>query len=291
MSYYIIYPLLYLFSLLPFFVLYGIANGFYGLVFYVFKYRRKIVQQNLKKSFPNYTEEELKKVEKQFYKHLRDLFVETIKAISISRNHLLNRVTFTNKFIELFDAYYEKKQGVVVVLGHTGNWEWTCLAFSARFKQEVDGLYHPISNKGFDKLMYNLRSRFGVTLVDMHVLPRALPGIKKKVTALALIADQTPSHANAYWTNFLNQDTPVFFGTERVAKKLNWPVIYVSAKKIKRGYYDLDACVISEQPNLEKEGLITELHTRELEKDIQSQPAVWLWSHRRWKKTRVVTND
>ncbi len=289
MSYYFIYPILYVISLLPFTVLYGLSSFIYFLLFYVFKYRRLVVWQNLKRAFPTKTDQDLRVIEKQFYKHLSDVFVETIKALSISKNELSKRVQFSPAFRKTFDEYNEKKQGVVVVMGHLGNWEWSCLAFSLAFKQELDGLYHPLSNKGFDRLMINLRGRFGANLVNMHTLPRQLPGIKAKVTALSFIADQTPSHNNAYWTTFLNQDTAVFSGTERIARKLNWPVVYVSVSKPKRGYYAIACQVMSEVPKNVPETKISEWHTQALEIDIQQTPYIWLWSHRRWKRKREIT--
>lgn len=286
LSYYIIYPLLYLISLLPFALLYAMSDGVYGLLFYVFKYRRQVVWQNLKRSFPEKSEPDLRVIEKQFYKHLSDIFVETFKALSISKTELQKRVVFSEQFKKTFDTYYQNKQGVVVVMGHVGNWEWSCLAFSAGFKQGIDGLYHPITNKGFDHLMLKLRGRFGARLIDMHRLPRLLPEVKRSCTALSFIADQTPSHNNAYWTSFLNQDTAIFLGTERIAVKLNWPVVYVSVTKPKRGYYNIDCKVLSELPGTLPPGTISEWHTRALEKDIQQAPHLWLWSHRRWKRKR-----
>lgn len=289
-TYYIIYPILYLISLLPFSLLYILADGIYGLLYYVFKYRRQVVWQNLEKSFPEKSELELRVIEKKFYKHLSDLFVETFKALSISRSELRKRVVFSEKFKKTFDHYYQNQQGSVVVMGHVGNWEWSCLAFSDGFKQGIDGLYHPITNKGFDHLMLKLRSRFGARLIDMHQLPRLLPVLKRSCTALSFIADQTPSHNNAYWTSFLNQDTAVFLGTERIAAKLNWPVIYVSVTKPKRGHYAIDCTVLSEHPDTLAAGTISEWHTRLLEKDIQQTPYLWLWSHRRWKRKRATSN-
>lgn len=273
---------------MPFTLLYGLSSLINFLLFYVFKYRRSVVWQNLKRSFPNQSEQALKTIEKQFYEHLSDVFVETIKGLSISKNQLSKRVQFSPKFLKTFAHYAAKKQGVVVVMGHLGNWEWICLASSAVFTQELDGLYHPISNKGFDRLMINLRGRFGANLVDMYALPRLLPRLKTKVTALSFIADQTPSHDNAYWTTFLNQDTAVFLGTERIARKLNWPVLYISIAKPKRGYYTVDCQVISETPTNEPETKITEWHTRALEEDIEKTPHIWLWSHRRWKRQRLL---
>lgn len=244
------------------------------------------MRANLERSFPNYKKEQLDSIERKFYRHLSDVIVEMVKSLSISKRGLLNRVSFTPRFTQLFENYYQQKQGVIVVMGHMGNWEWSCLAFSAAFKQELDGLYHPLSNKAFDKLMIQLRGRFGAHLVDMHQFPRLLPSIRKRLTTLSFIADQTPSHQNAHWTNFLNQDTAVFLGTERIAKKLNWPVVYVSVSKTKRGCYEIDGYVLSERPQTMAEGVITELHTKALEKNIIDNPHLWLWSHRRWKRKR-----
>ena len=171
-------------------------------------------------------------------------------------------------------------------MGHYGNWEWAGNTFSIMKSQQLYVIYHPLSNKHFDKLMYNMRTRFGTKLYAMKDTMREMIRNRNEVNITAFIADQTPSPEGAYWTTFLNQDTPVFWGTEKIAQKLNYPVIYVTVNRVKRGFYEVNTEYLVMEPKNTKEGEISELHTRKLEKDIIAQPEIWLWSHRRWKYKR-----
>jgi len=173
-------------------------------------------------------------------------------------------------------------------MGHYGNWEWAGNSFSLQCKQQLYVIYHPLSNKYFDKLMYDLRTRFGTKLYAMKDTMREMIRNKNEVNATAFIADQTPSPDSAYWTTFMNQDTPVFWGTEKIAQKLNYPIVYITIKKIKRGYYEVDSELLINEPKNTSLGEISELHTRKLESDIITQPSIWLWSHRRWKHKKNV---
>ena len=155
-------------------------------------------------------------------------------------------------------------------------------------KQQLYVIYHPIGNMYFDELMYRMRTRFGTKLIPMKNTFKEMLMHKSEINTTAFIADQTPSSVNAYWTKFLNQDTPVFWGTEVIAKKLNRPVVYISVDKVKRGYYQMNAKLLCENPNQTTEGQISEMHTRQLEQDIIKRPEIWLWSHRRWKHKRPV---
>jgi KDO2-lipid IV(A) lauroyltransferase len=134
--------------------------------------------------------------------------------------------------------------------------------------------------------MYDMRTRFGTKLYAMKDTMREMVRNRHEVNATAFIADQTPSPEGAYWTTFLNQDTPVFWGTEKIAQKFNYPVVYVTIKRLNRGFYEVDSEVLVTDSKNTKEGEISELHTRKLEQDIISQPEIWLWSHRRWKHKR-----
>lgn len=199
---------------------------------------------------------------------------------------MLKHFKFAPGAQEVFDSIAEKKQSIVLVMGHLGNWELAGNSFSLLCKQQLYVIYHPLRNKYFDKLIYDMRSRFGTKLIPMRETYREMAANKSNISATAFIADQTPSPEGAYWTTFLNQDTPVFQGTERIARKLNYPVVYACIKRIKRGYYEMHAEVLCENPKDTKDGEISEMHTKRLEKDIIAQPEVWLWSHRRWKHKR-----
>lgn len=286
--FYCLLPFLYLISLLPFPVFYLFSDFIYFLLYRVVGYRKKVVFENLKNSFPEKSYNELKKIEKDFYRYLCDLFLETIKTLTISRSEAIKRCKFNAKTTLLFNELANKNQSCIIVMGHYGNWEWAGNSFSLQCKQQLYVIYHPLSNKYFDKLMYDLRTRFGTKLYAMKDTMREMIRNKNEVNATAFIADQTPSPDSAYWTTFMNQDTPVFWGTEKIAQKLNYPIVYITIKKIKRGYYEVDSELLINEPKNTSLGEISELHTRKLESDIITQPSIWLWSHRRWKHKKNV---
>ena len=286
--FYCLLPFLYLISLLPFPVFYLFSDFIYFLLYRVVGYRKKVVFDNLKNSFPEKSHYELKKIEKDFYRYLCDLFLETIKTLTISRSEAVKRCKFNAKTTLLFNELANNNQSCIIVMGHYGNWEWAGNSFSLQCKQQLYVIYHPLSNKYFDKLMYDLRTRFGTKLYAMKDTMREMIRNKNEVNATAFIADQTPSPDSAYWTTFMNQDTPVFWGTEKIAQKLNYPIVYITIKKIKRGYYEVDSELLINEPKNTSLGEISELHTRKLESDIITQPSIWLWSHRRWKHKKNV---
>ena len=285
--YYIALPFIYLLSLLPFSVLYALSDGMYFLIYQVLGYRKDVVLDNLRKSFPQKTDEEIVEISKKYYRHLCDLFLETFKTLTITNRKMLKHCRVSKDAKDLFDNVAAENRNVILVMGHNGNWEWGGNSFSIECQQQLFVIYHPLSNKYFDGLMYKMRSRFGTKLIPMKDTFKAMVSNKSGLNATAFIADQTPAPDNAYWTNFLNQDTPVFWGTEKISKKMNYPVIYVNIEKYKRGHYELLAEMLCENPKETGEGEITELFTRRLEQDIIAQPETWLWSHRRWKHKRA----
>jgi KDO2-lipid IV(A) lauroyltransferase len=283
--YYIALPFLYLMSLLPFWILYRISDLFFLMMYYVLGYRKKVVMENLRNSFPEKTEEELKKIAIAFYRYLCDLFLETFKSLSVSKKEMDLRCTVNPDAQTLFKDLSERKKNIVIVMGHFGNWEWAGNVFDYN-KHQLYVIYHPLSNTYFNQLVIKMRTRFGTKLIEMRNTLRDMITHRNEINATAFIADQTPFPENAYWTTFLNQDTPVFTGTEKIARKFNYPVVFVSIKRKERGYYEIFAETLFENPKETKEGEISEAHTRKLEKDIILQPEIWLWSHRRWKHKR-----
>lgn len=288
LTYYISVPFVYLLSLLPFPVLYKVSDGFYFFLYYILGYRRKVVTQNLRNSFPEKSEAEINRLCKDYFHYLCDLFLESFKTLTISRETMLKRCTISPEAKDIFDRYNEEGKSVILVMGHYGNWEWAGNTFSLTCKQKLFVIYHPFRNKYFDKLMYRMRSRFGTGLIAMNETFKDMVKNRSMISVTAFIADQTPQPDNAYWTTFLHQDTPVFRGTEKIAKKMDYPTVYVTIKKIKRGYYNILAEVLTENSKNTGEGEISELHTAKLEKDIIATPEIWLWSHRRWKHKRPV---
>jgi len=198
---------------------------------------------------------------------------------------MLKHCRMNEEALALFHQLAEEKKSIIIVMGHKGNWEWAGNTFSLNCSHQLYVIYHPLANKYLDRLMYNMRCRFGTKLIAMKDTIRDMIQNRKELSATAFIADQAPWPLTAHWMNFLNQDTPVFKGTEKIAQKLKYPVVYVSVKKVKRGYYELNAEELI-LPDIPTENLITEMHTRKLEKDIIEQPETWLWSHRRWKHSR-----
>lgn len=254
----------------------------------MFGYRKKVVRENIKKSFPEKSEEELNRLMRSFYRYFCDLLLETFKTLSISKKSMLRHCYFEEDSLALLNSLAEKKESVILVLGHKGNWEWAGNTFSILCRHQLYVIYHPLSNPFFNQLMYKMRTRFGTQLIAMNDTFRDMVRHKNELTATAFIADQTPQPHNAHWMCFLNQDTPVFLGTEKIASKMKRLVLFVSVQKVKRGYYKI---VIKEQdmmtPSNYSEGKLTEAHTKRLEEDIILQPETWLWTHRRWKHKRA----
>lgn len=285
--YYITLPFIYLLSILPFPLLYGLSDFFFFVLYRLIGYRKELVLQNLRNSFPEKTEAEIQLIAKKFYKHLCDLFLEIFKTLTISKKKMLKHCYFHPDAKALFNRLAGEGKSVILVMGHQGNWEWAGNTFSAEINSQLYVIYHPLANKYLDGLMYKMRTRFKTRLIAMKDTFKEMAIHRKEITTTAFIADQTPSNvANAHWMTFLNQDTPVFLGTERIAKKINFPIVYAFVKKVKRGVYEINAELLVEHPGATADNEITEMHTRRLEQDIITQPETWLWSHRRWKRKR-----
>lgn len=285
-GFYLLLPFLYLISWLPFSVLYLLSDLLFVVVYYVLGYRKEVVTGNLKRSFPKKSDAEIAGLRIKFYRCFCDMLLEIHKTLTVSRSEMLKRCTVDEKTRVLMQRYYNQKKSVILVMGHQGNWEWGGNAFSLACPQPLYVIYHPLSNGYFNRLVIRMRTRFGTRLIEMKNTFRDMFALKNEVTATAFIADQSPPPESARWTTFLNQETGVYQGTEKIALKLNYPVVFMNVKRLKRGYYELSATVLCEEPFKTSEGEITELHTRELEKQILSQPETWLWSHRRWKHRR-----
>ncbi len=288
LAYYLLLPFIYLISILPFPVLYLLSDFLYVIIYYVTGYRKKVVMQNMRNAFPEKTEKELNRLCKDFFHYLCDLILETLKTLTISKEAIIEHCKFDPKSFALFEQLAKDNQSVILVIGHFGNWEWSGHPCSLLLKHQMYVLYHPVANKYFDKLMYHIRTRTGTKMMPMRTAFKEMLQHRNELTITAFIADQTPQPNGAYWTTFLNQDTPVYKGTEVISKKLNMPVVYASIRKVKRGYYEMFAEILVADPSKTAEGEISELHTRRLEQDILSKPETWLWSHRRWKHKRPI---
>ncbi len=268
-------------SRLPLSILYILSDIIYIVFYRLIKYRIKIVRENLLNSFPDKSELERALIEKKYYKYLCDLLVESIKGFTISEKELKKRMTFNN--LDLIDQLYKDQKSAIVILGHCGNWEWVCRSGPLFMKNRLVGVYKPLTNKYFDKLMNQARTAFGVEQVPMAQIARYIM-VQKTPFLLILIADQSPSDKeSSYWLNFLNQETAVLPGAEKIAIKFNLPVYFTYVNSYKRGYYKCETKLLVESNSKPSDGSITTQHSQELEKRINENPHNWLWSHRRWK--------
>ncbi len=272
-------------SFLPLRVLYLFSDMAFFFLWYIFPYRKKVVLQNLQASFPGKTSSELEETARKFYRHFSDIIVETIKAFSISKQELLERFPCRNP--EILTELYRSGTSIVGITAHYGNWEWAALAIGIYAPHITGGIYHPLKNKFLNRKIEKSRSRFGLHLIPYQNIQSFYKKFKNKPVFVGYIADQTPSNPRrCYWTHFLNQDTPVFLGPERMAKAFNHAVLYGKITKIKRGKYELEFEIITTTPEEEPPYYITEKHLRILENQIVTQPEYWLWTHRRWKRKR-----
>lgn len=278
-----------LFSLLPLPILYFFSHLTYFLLYHLTGYRTKVVRQNLRNAFPEKSPQERKTIERKFYRHLADLMAEVIKLRSISPERLRQHVRYTENAISLLSQHFQRGESVMIVMGHMGNWEWAGAAFPLWQKHQVLTAYRPLRNQVMDQFMHKMRTGTGNWVYPMNSLARKMHEHRSIVSATALIADQTPGRRNAYWVPFLNQETPFFKGTEKLAQRFNYPLYYASIIKTGRGQYQCDFQLISANPgSFTKEAELTALHAGFLEKDIRRSPEHWLWSHRRWKHKKLA---
>jgi len=289
-AYYIFYSINWLVTLLPLRVLYIFSNLIYFVLYYFPSYRKKVVTANLKNSFPEKTEKEIILIRKKFYRHMADLFVETLKLTHMSEKQFKERFTVSN--LQVIEKLLAEKRDAIAVLGHYNNWEWLG-AFPMYTRYKAVSIYKPLQNKYFDKFVNILRMKHGMVLTPMSNIIREIINDRKSNinTISAFISDQTPIKTEIkYWTTFLNQDTPVYMGTEKVASKYDMAVVFFDIQKIKRGYYNLNIELLFERTADLPEHLITETHVRRLEQQIIEKPEFWIWSHRRWKHKKPVEN-
>lgn len=279
--YYFIYALLWLVSLLPFRILYIISDGLYGIAFYVIKYRRNVVMNNLLIAFPEKTNHERLLIAKKFYHNLIDMFIETIKMLSMSDRTFQKR--FTGNWHVINDIYTSGKT-VQAHAGHNFNWEWGNVALAANTPFKLLGVYMPISNKIFERLYFSLRTRKGtIFLRATHMKEDFLPH-KNTQYILGLVADQNPGDpANAWWFNFMNKPAPFIKGPAKAAIENDTEVIFARIHKSRRGYYEAVFSKVDEHPASLTQVELTRKFVHYLQSSIQQYPDMWLWSHRRWK--------
>ncbi len=280
--YYLIYGFLYLLSLIPWPIMYGISDLVYGLIYYIIRYRKEVVFRNLSIAFPEKTEQERIQIAKEFYHNFTDTFIETIKLLSISTKNFEKR--FTCSDIHVLNDLYATGQSVELVSGHYFNWEFGNLGLARLSKYPFLGVYMPLSNPAFNKIVYDLRSRYGTILLPATQFRAAFLKYSKETYMLGLVADQSPGGPDhVYWTEFFGKMTPFVKGPEKGAKVNNTAVIYAYYYKVKRGHYKVDLKLLTTDPSSFAEGQLTKTMIREIEASIRQNPANYLWTHRRWK--------
>ena len=271
-------------SYLPYSVLYFLSDGLYVVIYKMVGYRKKVVLQNIAKSFPEKTHEERLEIVSAFYRHFCDLVVESIKVFTISGEQVKERFKFINP--EYIDRFFEKGQSVILAGGHYNNWELFAVAIDEAIKHKAVALYKKLNSKFFDEKMRSSRGKYGLKMISTKAAKEEF----EKNEGLRVIifgVDQSPGNPRTcYWSDFLNQDTGMIFGAEKYAKEYNYPVLYGRINKVKRGYYTFEFSDAIEEPQKTSHGEITKRIHQLLEKDIVAQPEYWLWSHKRWKHKR-----
>lgn len=277
-------------SRLPLCFLYFLSDICCVLVHRVFRYRYKVVSANIERSFPEKKLEERRGIERRFYRFFCDYVVETLKLLTIGEENIRRRMVFEG--VDKMEEQLRSHPFVFIYLGHYGNWEWIS-TLPAWFREGTHGaqLYRPLNNKAFDNLFMHLRTRFGAENISKYDAFRRILSLKKegRKTVIGFISDQSPSGNTVHdWIEFLHQDTPVFTGTERIGKKVDAAVFFADVQRPRRGYYKCTLRLLTDDIRSMEDYKVTELYMRELENMIRREPHLWLWSHRRWKRSRQV---
>lgn len=285
--YILLYPFIWLLSIMPFWVLHIKSTALFVLAYYVIGYRRKVVRENIALALPERSEEEQRKIAKDFYRHLCDLVFESIKVLTISDGSLKKRFHYTNP--ELVEQYKQKGQPILMMCGHYGNWEWSSiLGRITEFKGY--GVYKKLDNPYFDRLVKKLRGRFGAEVVsNKKIVPTLFRAKQRNEFCISLIlSDQTPRPGNfKHRDTFMGVDVPMFTGTEELAKKLGYAPVYLKMEKVGRSRYQATMVPLSENAESLPDYQLTRLFYDQLEAQIRKDPPFYLWSHKRWKHRRV----
>lgn len=274
-------------SVLPFFVLRILSNLFYYLLYEFVGYRKKIVIDNLNKSFPNKTDKERIQICKSFYKFLSDMFLESVKIFTISKKTLRQHIYCKNP--EILANYYSQNKHVIIAIAHYNSWELFLSGLNMLIKHQAVIIYQPLSDKLINKKMIKAREAFGTKMIATKEVKNYFKNLPNSPQAIVFAIDQSPGNSkNCYWMNFLNQETGVVYGAEKYAKEFDIPVVFARINKEKRSHYNIEFFSVTESSSQTKYGYITEKITKQLETDILEKPEFWLWSHRRWKHKKTT---
>ena len=287
LAYILIYPILWMVSILPFRVLYFVSDCLYVLLYYGIGYRKNVVTNNLKLVFPEKSEKEIDTLRKKFYKHLCDMFLEMAKTMTISEKELKKRFKILNP--EELKRLENLNKSVILIFGHYASWEWSIVIQNyINFKGLA--VYKRLANKYFDKLVKDIRSKFKTDLISTKetiqiINDNEAKGIK---SITGFLSDQSPRLTNeVYWGKFMGVDVPCFTGAERLAKKLDLTTAYLKVTKVKRGFYEAEIITLAENPSEFKDYELTDMFLREVEKQIYRAPEFYFWTHKRWKHKKT----
>ncbi len=279
----LVYPIIWLLSILPLRVLYILSDFLYLILYYVIGYRKKVVRKNLLLSFPEKSDKQRLEIEKKSFHHFIDIFMEMIKSFSISQKEISERFQYKN--VEILRNFHKENKSIVVMAGHYANWEWTVNVGNV-VPYKGYAAFKMISNKYFDKKMKSSRTRFGAHFIPTKEFIEAMDqNAKEKILAVyGLLSDQSPLLKKTHhWSEFMGNRVPIHSGAEMLAKKYNYPVVYFRTERVRRGYYVANVEVITENPRDYKDYEITEMFLRKLEDQIRKEPAYYFWTHNRFK--------
>tara|TARA_R110000868_G_scaffold410962_3_gene701114 strand:+ start:5372 stop:6244 length:873 start_codon:yes stop_codon:yes gene_type:complete len=281
--YILVYPFLWIISILPFRLLYLVSDCVYVLIYYIIGYRKKTVNYNLRLVFPDKSEDEIKNIRKKFYHHLCDMFLEMLKTMTISEYELKKRFKIINP--EEFKRLESLDKSIILIFGHYASWEWSIV-----IQNYIDfkglAVYKQLANPYFDKLVRDIRSKFNTSLISTKETIGFINNleIKNIKSITGFLSDQSPKVTNdVYWKDFMGIKVPCFTGAERLAKKLDFTTAYLKVVKVKRGYYEAEIITLAENPNAFKDYALTDMFLQEVEKQIYIAPEYYFWTHKRWK--------
>ena len=283
LAYILIYPFLWLISILPFRILYAFSDGLYFLIYHIIGYRKKTVKENLHLVFPNKAEAEIIAIRKKFYHHLCDMVVEAIKSLTISEKQMMKRMTFPN--IEEIHKHENNNRSIILMCAHYGSWEWIFI-LQNHVKSKGYAVYKQLGNKYFDKLVKRIRAKYNSYLITTKETSNILLKAKSdgQLTINGFVSDQSPKLQKAHhWLDFMGINVPAHTGAELLAKKLDMSVVFFAVKRVKRGYYQTTFKTLAEYPNDYKDYQITDAFFKLVEQQIEEAPQYYLWTHKRWK--------
>jgi KDO2-lipid IV(A) lauroyltransferase len=277
-------------SKLPLNVLYLSAGIGYLVYYYIFRYRRELVFNNLQASFPEKTNHEINQLSKIFYKNISQVAVESIKTISITEDDLIKRVRIVNA--DILTDYIARKQPVVFLASHQCNWEWLLMAICLKLPMPITAAYKPLPSNPLDELMLEARSRFRGRLIPVKSFIMEVARTKGTWQGFTMVADQTPRRREEkYWTTFLNQDTAFFVGPQKIARLTDAPVVFMGMKRVRRGHYEVTLKVLTQPPYVKSGFELMNRYIKEVENQIRQYPADWFWLYRKWPYKKPLYAD